>query len=388
MMTTTKTRLLFFITLLFFGCSLVLYYLDRLQAARNSNLQLPYTLWFFMIMTGLLIATLALIHMGCKQYSILLEKSSTLVAQTTRILLKTQTSLEETVERRTFEIAVVNGSLNREIAERIQAETESKKLQKRLEIILDSAGEGIFGIDTHGNVTFINKTASDLSGWRRQDLIGNSHHDLVHHSHNNGSKYPITECPIYETYKTGAIHSKSNETFWTKSGKSFPVEYSSTPIVENDILTGAVVVFKDVSESNRLKKQLELIVSSAGEGIVGLDTQGNVTFLNKAASIMLGWEPEDMIGKSHHDLVHHTHANGEHHPAEKCPIYMAYKDGSVHFKSDDIFWTKSGESFPVEYTSTPIRENQQLTGAVVVFRDLRDSENTNVPGSRPDLGQI
>jgi PAS domain S-box-containing protein len=152
------------------------------------------------------------------------------------------------------------------------------------------------------------------------------------------------------------------------------VEYTSTPIIENEILTGAVVVFRDISENNKLKKQLELIVNSAGEGIFGLDSQGNVTFLNMAASIMLGWEPEDLIGKSHHDLVHHTHADGAPYPEAQCPIYMAYKDGAVHYKSDDLFWTKSGESFPVEYTSTPIKENNRLVGAVVVFRDLNTFE--------------
>ncbi len=367
---TIKTRIISCIAILFSGCTLILSYLNRLEANKTSSLQLPYTLWSVIIMAGLCLATLALIHMGCKQYSKLLEEKSVLLTESTMSLLETQTSLEETVERRTFELAVVNGSLNREIAERIQAENDSIKLQKRLEIILNSAGEGIFGIDTKGNVTFINKTASSLLGWRRADLVGNSHHYLVHHSHNDGSKYPITECPIYKSYNDGSVHYKSDESFWTKSGNSFPVEYTSTPIVENDILTGAVVVFRDISESNRLKKQLELIVNSAGDGIVGLDTQGNVTFCNKAASIMLGWEPEEMIGKPHHNLAHHTHADGTTHPVDECPIYMAYKDGSVHYKSDDIFWTKTGESFPVEYVSTPIRENQQLTGAVVVFRDL------------------
>ena len=368
---TTKTRILSILSILFSGCTLVLYYLDKLQTeSGGSTLKLPYSLWSLIIMVGLFIATLAMIQIGCKQYCTLLEEKSTLLKETTLSLLETQSGLEGTVERRTFELAVVNGSLHREIAERIQAETESKKLQNRLEIILDSAGEGIFGIDTDGNVTFINKKASSLLGWRRADLIGNSHHDLVHHSHSDGSKYPINECPIYMAYKDGAVHVESDETFWTKSGKSFSVEYTSTPIVENDSITGAVVVFRDISESNKLKKQLELIVDSAGEGIVGLDIQGNVTFCNKAASIMLGWEPEDMIGKPHHHLAHHTHADGTPHPVDECPIYMAYKDGSVHYKSDDIFWTKTGESFPVEYISTPIRENHQLIGAVVVFRDL------------------
>ena len=368
--TSTATRISFILGFLFLGCSLALYYLDTLQQDKTATIQLPYSLFSAIIMAGLFFASMALIRMGCKQFSQILADKSSQLEEATRSLLETQSNLEETVERRTFELAVVNGSLHREIAERIQAETESKKLQKQLEIILDSAGEGIFGIDINGNFTFVNKTASQLLGWRRQELIGRSHHELIHHSHEDGTQYPLAECPIYKAYKKGTVLYKSDETFWTKDGASFPVEYSSTPILENDNLGGAVVVFRDISESNRLKKQLELIVDSAGEGIFGLDINGNVTFLNKAASIMLGWESTDLIGKSHHDLVHHTHADGTPYPPEECPIYKAYKDGTVHFKSDDIFWTKGGESFPVEYTSTPIRQHQQLTGAVVVFRDL------------------
>jgi len=368
--TITATKISSFLALLFLGCTLGLYYLDVVQQDKTATTQLPYPLFSAMIMVGLFLVTWALIRMGCRQVSHLLADKSRQLEEATRSLLETQSGLEETVERRTFELAVVNGSLHREIAERIQAETESKKLQKQLGIILDSAAEGIFGIDVDGNFSFLNKAACRLLGWRREDLIGRSHHELIHHSHEDGTKYPLAECPIYKAYKNGTVLYKSDETFWTKDGASFPVEYSSTPILENDSLGGAVVVFRDVSESNRLKKQLELIVDSAGEGIFGLDINGNVTFLNKAASIMLGWESTDLIGKSHHDLVHHTHGDGTPYPQEECPIYKAYKDGTVHFKSDDVFWTKSGESFPVEYTSTPIRQHQQLTGAVVVFRDL------------------
>lgn len=366
--TATKVRILSSISILFLGCTMLLYYLDKLQQNKDGAILLPYPLWSSLIMVGLFGATLALIQMGCKRYSQLLAQKSTQLEEAARSLMTTQASLEDTVEKRTFELAVVNGSLHREIAERIQAETEGKKLQRQLKIILDSAGEGIFGIDTQGNVTFINKTASQLLGWHREDLIGKSHHDLVHHSHNDGSKYPISECPIYMAYKDGAVHYKSDETFWTKDGRGFAVEYTSTPIVEDNVLIGAVVVFRDITENNKLKKQLELLVNSTGDGIFGLDTQGNVTFVNKAASIMLGWESSDLIGKSHHQLVHHTHADGAPYPEEECPIYMASKDGTVHYKSDDTFWTKSGEPITVEYSSTPILENRQLTGAVVVFR--------------------
>jgi PAS domain S-box-containing protein len=85
---------------------------------------------------------------------------------------------------------------------------------------------------------------------------------------------------------------------------------------------------------------------------------------------MLGWTVEELVGRPHHDLIHHTHADGTPHSVENCPIYMAYRDGLVHYKTGDIFWGKNGASFPVEYVSTPIRDRGMLTGAVVVFRDM------------------
>jgi PAS domain S-box-containing protein len=281
-----------------------------------------------------------------------------------------QSSLDDAVEKKTFEMSVINGSLNREIAERIQAENNGVKLRKRLHAILDSAGDGIFGIDSNGIVTFVNHRATELLGWTKEELIGKSHHDLVHHTRKSGGEFPVEECPIYKAYKNGHIHSESDDIFWTKDGRSFPVEYTSTPMLNGDEANGAVVVFKDISKAKKLQKQQELILNSAGEGIFGLDVEGKVTFMNKAASIMLGWDQNELIGKSHHELVHHSHSDGSKYQEDDCPIYMACTDGQVHFKSDDVFWTKDGNSFKVEYSSTPILEGKKITGAVVMFRDL------------------
>jgi PAS domain S-box-containing protein len=123
-------------------------------------------------------------------------------------------------------------------------------------------------------------------------------------------------------------------------------------------------------EVRELQKQLSLILDSAGEGIIGLDNKGRVVFINRAATLMLGWEAEELIGQTHHELIHHTRADGTPHPEKECPIYMAYRDGLVHFRTGDLFWCKNGSSFPVEYVSTPIRDRGMLTGAVVVFRDM------------------
>ncbi len=354
----------------FFTAVLLYFFDDKISNTCAANTYVPYTIWSFVVLGFLFGITcyIFLWEIGKLQNENSLLKNDLQLCSDS--LNNVQLNLDDAVEKKTFAKSVINASLNREIAERIQAESEGIRLRKRLHAILNSAGDGIFGIDTDGRVTFVNKKAIALLGWTEEELIGTSHHDLVHHTHKHGGPFPVEDCPIYMAYKDGQVHFETNDVFWTKSGTSFAVEYTSTPLMDNQNLTGAVVVFKDISKSKKLEKQLELIVNSAGEGIFGLDVDGEVTFMNKAASIMLGWEQEELLGKSHHHLVHHTHADGSPYHEKDCPIYMACKDGQVHFKSDDVFWRKDGTNFAVEYNSTPIVEGRQLTGAVVVFRDL------------------
>ena len=125
-------------------------------------------------------------------------------------------------------------------------------------------------------------------------------------------------------------------------------------------------------ELARIKRQNELILEAAGEGIYGLDCEGKTTFLNPAAAHMLGFEREALIGRPMHALLHHTRPDGSPFPKEECPIYAAFKDGAVHHVDDEVFWRKDGSSFPVDYTSTPIHENGKLAGAVVVFKDITE----------------
>jgi PAS domain S-box-containing protein len=158
-----------------------------------------------------------------------------------------QLQFEEAIEKRTFELQRVNGALNREIAERIQAEEEARELQKQLNLILDCAGEGILGLDNHGRVIFINRAAALMLGWEVEELLGNTHHELIHHTHADGTVHPVEICPIYMAYRDGQVHYKTGDVFWCKNGTSFPVEYVSTPIRDRGMLTGAVVVFRDMN---------------------------------------------------------------------------------------------------------------------------------------------
>lgn len=121
----------------------------------------------------------------------------------------------------------------------------------------------------------------------------------------------------------------------------------------------------------RLRRQHQLILNSVGDGVYGVDLEGRVTFVNPAAAHMIGWEAADLIGKSMHHLVHHSRLDGSPYPVEKCPIYAAFQDGIVHRVNQEVFWRKDGTHFPVEYISTPMRDEQgKLVGAVVAFRDI------------------
>lgn len=120
-----------------------------------------------------------------------------------------------------------------------------------------------------------------------------------------------------------------------------------------------------------LRRQQELILNAIGEGVYGVDLQGHATFVNPAAAQMVGWEPHELIGKSMHPILHHSRPDCSPYPREQCPIYAAFQDGIVHRVAEEVFWRKDGTSFPVEYISTPMRDEQgKLVGAVVAFRDI------------------
>jgi PAS domain S-box-containing protein len=144
-------------------------------------------------------------------------------------------------------------------------------LRREHHLILNAAGEGIYGLDLEGRARFVNPAAAAMTGHRVEELLGRSMHELVHHAHGDGTAYPRSECPIYAAFHDGLVRNVADEVFWRKDGTSFPVEYTSTPIIEAGRVVGAVVVFRDISlrrftegrlrqalsEVQRLKEQLQ-----------------------------------------------------------------------------------------------------------------------------------
>lgn len=131
-----------------------------------------------------------------------------------------------------------------------------RELERGNQLILQAAGEGIYGVDAKGCLTFLNPAAERMLGWKQNELIGRNGHSLLHHSYANGDPYPHHACPIYAAFQESSIFKVDDEVFWRKDGTSFPVEYTSTPIQEKGRSLGAVVVFRDVTEQKKASAAL------------------------------------------------------------------------------------------------------------------------------------
>ena len=145
------------------------------------------------------------------------------------------------------------------------------------------------------------------------------------------------------------------------------------------------------SSKQRLERQHSLILDSVADGIYGVDLDGTSTFVNKAMENITGWQADKIIGQNQHELLHHTKESGEPHPASECPVYKTFVDNKSRYIADDIFWKSDGTSFPVEYTSTPLKDEAMNTiGSVVVFRDIseRKQAEENARKHRRELAHV
>ena len=129
------------------------------------------------------------------------------------------------------------------------ADSEKAEPEELVRLLLDSTGEGIYGIDMDGCCTFANPACVRLLGFDDTDeLLGQNMHNLVHHTRPNGDPYPMTDCRIFKAFREGCGVHADDEVMWHKDGSSFPAEYWSYPMRRGDELVGSVLPFVDITE--------------------------------------------------------------------------------------------------------------------------------------------
>ncbi len=176
----------------------------------------------------------------------------------------------------------------RDISKRKEAEEERLKLSRYIRLLLESTDEGIVGVDTSGSSTVINRSALQMLGYTSDEIMGRNMHDLVHYRKKDGTPCPKEDCCVYQSVETGEGCRVSNDVFWRKDGTSFPVEYSSYPIVEEGVIKGSVVTFTDITERIRseqevqdARRQAELYLDLMGHDINNMNQIG-IGYLEQA----------------------------------------------------------------------------------------------------------
>lgn len=139
--------------------------------------------------------------------------------------------------------------------------------QHQLGLLLESTGEGIFGIDLDGHCMFINRAGAQMLGHEARDVIGSNMHELTHHSHPDGSHYADTDCPIFNAFRRGLPCRIDTEVFWRRDGSAFAVEYSSHPIMDGAQVRGAVITFVDITERRRQAEALQQAKDELGQRV-------------------------------------------------------------------------------------------------------------------------
>ena len=145
--------------------------------------------------------------------------------------------------------------------ERKRAEEALRDSRESLHRLLNSMAEGAYGVDTNGNCTFVNRAFLQILGYRNEhEFLGRDMHELIHHSHCDGSPYPSSECRMYRAHEADHIVNISNEVFWRKDGVAIPVEYWSQPIVKNDVVVGSMATFIDITERKQAEQRRESLI--------------------------------------------------------------------------------------------------------------------------------
>ena len=178
-------------------------------------------------------------------------------------LLLYQTHLEETVTCRTAELTAANEELlaAKNTAEKI-AEINAQ-LARESALILNSATDGILGVGLDNRVTFMNPSATQMLGMTLSELKEKSIHEAIHHSYADGTPWPEADCVNTLAMRRGQSFKVTDEYFWRPDGTSFPVEYSSKPMFnEDDKQLGSVVIFRDVTERRAIERLKSEFVST------------------------------------------------------------------------------------------------------------------------------
>jgi PAS domain S-box-containing protein len=227
-------------------------------------------------------------------------------------------------------------------------ENRNRDQLKRMQLLLDSTVEGIYGVDTKGLCTLANKACARMLGYNQpKELIGQHMHELMHHTRPDGSPYPMEECRAHQAFETLVESEVDDELFWRKDGSSFPVSYRAVPIFEEDQTVGMVCTFVDISdrlqaEANR--SQLNRLLETSLSEIYIFDPATMLfSYVNRGALENLGYNMEEMAEMTPVDIK--PEVDQEQFARIIEPLLNGQKERIIF---STLHQRKDGTTYPVE----------------------------------------
>ncbi len=259
-----------------------------------------------------------------------------------------------------------------DITERKQAEDALQAKTSELEAIYAAQPDLLFRFDTNGTILdFTRGARAPAPHLEPAQFLGKRVQDLL--PEEIGQSYTAAFRQISSENKQVTFEYRL-----AAADGEHDCEIRLVPLQPRKIL-GLV---RDVTERKEAERalaeretQLRLILSSTGEGIFGINTEGNCVFANRACAQLLGYRQEsELLGKQMHPLTHHTRGDGSPYPVEECPTFRACRLGKVTQAEGEILWRADGSHFPAAYQSHPMVRDGKVIGAVVTFTDITERQ--------------
>jgi len=266
-------------------------------------------------------------------------------------------------------LRVLNGMLIEKIEQLEESERRGAETLTLLETLQSSAPVGFGFLDREFRTVRANETLAEIHGLPVEEQIGRTMEEAVPHL------WPQIEpmCkqvletgePIVNVEVEGSAPGTAERRCWLSS--FYPVRLA------NEVI-GIGLVVVDITERQQSEDLRAVVMDNMAEGVIVCDQDGMLSYMNVAATQMLGWREEELRGQSMHAAIHYQHADGSPFPVEECELAVLHLDGAPVRSRDDALTRKDGRIIPVSYSASPLRTGHAITGSVLVFRDISDEK--------------
>jgi PAS domain S-box-containing protein len=250
-----------------------------------------------------------------------------------------------------------------------------------LDALQETAPIGIGFVDREFRIVHVNELMAGLNGTTPEEAQGQTLAEVL------GSIWPRVQAHYQQVLNSGKAIANIDVARPDADGLPSHWLTSYYPVLVENEVQGVGVVMTDVSEPKRNEEFRSVVMENMAEGLYALDVKGRVTYVNAAASKMLRWAPEELLGKLMHETIHFQKEDGTPVPASECPVLKVNSSGQSVRVTSDAFTRKDGSIFPTAYSSAPLCNDASIEGVVVVFRDITE-EHTELGRAQRDLAAL